>query len=128
MKTNFETDETAPGMLSANLLVKVFEPGGAFSISSLTVPYSPFQSYAGIKVPEGPKPWGFLYSGKEHTADIVNVDSKGNLINGSKEMEVEFYKVQWRWWWDNSGGSFSNFTQDKYNKLVKTSRVTLVNG
>ena len=81
---NFETDENAPGMLSANLFVKVFEPGGAFSINSVTVPYSPYTSYAGIKLPEGEKPWGFLITGKTHTAQIVDVDNKGNLITGKQ--------------------------------------------
>jgi uncharacterized protein YfaS (alpha-2-macroglobulin family) len=124
----FQTEENAPGMLSANLLVKVFEPGGAFSINSLMIPYSPYTSYVGIKLPEGEKPWGFLTTGKTHTAQIVDVDNKGNLISGSEEVEVQFYKIQWRWWWDNSGDNFSNFTQDKYNKLIKTEKVQLVNG
>ena len=43
-------------------------------------------------------------------------------------MEVQFYKIQWRWWWDNSGDNLSNFTQDKYNKLIKTETVHLNNG
>lgn len=125
---NFQTEESAPGMLSANLLVKVFEPGGAFSINSLTIPYSPYTSYVGLKLPEGEKPWGFLTTGKTHTARIVDVDNKGNLISGNQEVEVQFYKIQWRWWWDNSSDNFSNFTQDKYNKLIKTEKVELVNG
>ena len=128
IRPDFETDESAPGMLSANLFVKVFEPGGAFSINSLTIPYSPYNSYAGIKIPEGEKPWGFLTTGKTHTADIVNVDRKGNELAGNREVEVQFYKIQWRWWWDNSSDNLSNFTQDKFNKLVKTERVPLVNG
>lgn len=128
IRTNFETDEIAPGMLSANLLVKVFEPGGAFSVNSMSIPYSPFTSYAGIKIPEGDKTWGFLASGKTHTADIVEVDRKGNLLSGNQQVEVQFYKIQWRWWWDNSGDNLSNFTQDKYNKLLKTEKVNLVNG
>ncbi len=124
----FETDENAPGMLTANLFVKVFEPGGAFSINSVSVPYSPYTSYAGIKLPEGEKPWGFLITGKTHTAQIVDVDNKGNLLPGNKDMEVQFYKIQWRWWWDNSGDNLSNFTQDKYNKLIKKETIHLLNG
>ncbi|MDQ2863438.1 MAG: MG2 domain-containing protein, partial [Bacteroidota bacterium] len=128
VKPNFETDENAPGMLSANLLTKVFEPGGSFSINSMTIPYSPYTSYAGIKMPEGEKPWGFLLTGKTHTAQIVDVDKQGNLLNGEQDVQVQFYKIQWRWWWDNSGDNLSNFTQDKYNKLIKTETVHLNNG
>jgi alpha-2-macroglobulin len=126
--TNFETDGNAPGMLSANLFVKVFEPGGSFSIDNVTIPYSPYTNYVGIKMPEGEKPWGFLLTGKTHTAQIVDVDNKGKLLAGDNDVEIQFYKIQWRWWWDESGDNLSNFTQDKYNKLIKTETVHLSNG
>jgi uncharacterized protein YfaS (alpha-2-macroglobulin family) len=128
VKPNFETEGNAPGMLSANLSVKVFEPGGSFSIDNVTIPYSPYTSYAGIKMPEGEKPWGFLLTGKTHTAQIVDVDNHGNLLSGNEDVEVQFYKIQWRWWWDESGDNLSNFTQDKYNKLIKAETVHLTNG
>ncbi|MFZ1451288.1 MAG: MG2 domain-containing protein [Ferruginibacter sp.] len=128
LKTNFEIDETAPGMLSANMMVKVFEPGGSFSIDNVTMPYSPYESYAGVKLPDGEKPFDYLMAGKNHTAQIVNVNSKGTLIGGSGEVEVQFYRIQWRWWWDNNGDNLSNFTQDEYNKLLKTEKVQLNNG
>lgn len=128
VKPNFELDEKAPGMLNANLVVKVFEPDGNFSIDNITMPYSPYASYAGLKLPEGDKTWGFLEAGKTHTAQIINVDSKGNLITGNNDVEVQFYKIQWRWWWDNTGDNFSNFTQDQFNKLLKKETVHLTNG
>ncbi len=84
LKPNFEIDEHAPGMLNANLVVKVFEPGGSFSIDNMTIPYSPYASYAGIKLPEGEKPFDYLLTGKTHTVQIVNVDSKGNLLTGQQ--------------------------------------------
>ncbi len=127
IKANFEMDN-APGMLNANLVVKVFEPGGSFSIDNETIPYSPYASYVGIKMPEGEKPWGFLLTGKPHIVQIVNVDSKGNLLTDNSDVEVQFYKIQWRWWWDNTGDNLSNFTQDKYNKLIKKEVVHLNNG
>ena len=128
LKTNFEIDESAPGMLSANMMVKVFEPGGSFSIDNVSMPYSPYASYAGLKLPDGEKPFDFLLAGKNHTAQIVDVDSKGNLIAGASEVEVQFYRIQWRWWWDNNGDNLSNFTQDEYNKLIKKETVKLSNG
>ncbi len=128
VKPNFEIDGAAPGMLYASLGVKVFEPGGTFSIDNLTMHYSPYNSYAGIKLPEGDKNWGYLLTGKTHTAQIVDVDCRGNLVSGNNDVEVQFYKIQWRWWWDNSGDNLSNFTQDQYNKLIKTETVHLYNG
>lgn len=128
LKTNFELEGQAPGMLNANMLVKVFEPGGNFSIDNVIVPYSPYASYAGIKMPEGEKPFNYLLAGKTHTIQIADVDNKGNPIPGDRAVEVQFYRIQWRWWWDDDGDNLSNFTQNEYNKLIKTEKVQLSNG
>lgn len=128
IKPDFQIDEAAPGMLTANLVVKVFEPGGTFSIDNMSIPYSPYSSYVGLKLPDGEKPFDYLLAGKNHTTQIVNVDSKGNLLSGNNDVEVEFYRIQWRWWWDNNGDNLSNFTQNEYNKLLKKETVHLANG
>lgn len=128
LKPAFETDESAPGMLNANMVVKVFEPGGAFSIDNLSIPYSPYASYVGVKLPAGEKPFDFLLSGKIHTLQIVNVDNRGNLLTGDNDVEVQFYRIQWRWWWDDNGDNLSNFTQNEYNKLLSKQTVHLANG
>ncbi|MFT3979146.1 MAG: MG2 domain-containing protein [Ferruginibacter sp.] len=127
LKPLFET-ESAPGMLNANLLVKVFEPGGAFSIDNVNLNYSPYASYAGLKLPQGEKPFNYLLAGKTHTADLADVDAKGNPVAGRSQMEVQFYRIQWRWWWDDNGDNLSNFTQNSYNKLIKSDTVSLTNG
>ncbi len=128
LKPNFETTEAAPGMLTANLLVKVFEPGGSFSVDNISIPFSPYASYAGLKLPEGEKPFNFLLAGKTHIAQLANVDGRGNIVNGNTEVEVQFYRIQWRWWWDDNGDNLSNFTQNEYNKLLKKETVKLFNG
>lgn len=125
----FETVEGAPGQLLANLSIKVFEPGGNFSIDNYAMPFNPYSSYVGVHVPEGDKNWGYLLAGAPHRFDIVDVDTKGTPLTGSTTVDVELYKIQWRWWWDNNGeNSISNFTQDQYNKLIRTQTVTLQNG
>jgi uncharacterized protein YfaS (alpha-2-macroglobulin family) len=128
VKPDFQLEESAPGMLTANLLIKVFEPGGSFSINNMSIPYSPFASYAGIKMPSGEKPFDYLLAGKQQTVQLVNVDNKGNLLSGSRDMELLFYKIQWRWWWDEAGDNLSNFTQNEYNKLIKKEDIILTNG
>lgn len=124
----FENTEGAPGFLRANFTIKVFEPGGAFSIDNITMPYSPYASYVGVKVPEGEKPFNYLLTGKTYNIDIVNVDAAGKKTGGNKEVKCELYKVEWKWWWDNSGSGLSNYTSSRYSKLIKSSRVTLSNG
>lgn len=128
INTNIRLDKEAAGMMQANMFIKVFEPGGAFSIKSVSLPFSPFSSYVGIRMPEGQKPWGFVTTGKTHTVKVVNVDASGKLTSGKRSLDVSFYKIQWRWWWDRSGDDFSNFTQDKFNKLVSTQTIQTENG
>lgn len=129
VKPDFGQVENAPGQLLANMNIKVFEPGGAFSIDNVSMPYNPYNSYVGVHVPKGDKTWGFLLSGQPQRFDIVDVDTKGAPIKGTTTVDVELYKITWRWWWDNSGeNTLSNFTQDKYNKLIRNQPVDLVNG
>ncbi|MFL9484721.1 alpha-2-macroglobulin family protein [Chitinophagaceae bacterium LWZ2-11] len=124
---SFDAGAKAPGMLLANLMIKVFEPGGNFSVDNVSMPYHPYSSYAGVHVPDGDKQWGFLTSNKTQSFELVDVNTNGVLVGGATNVEVEVYKIQWRWWWDNSN-NVSNFTQDQYNKLVKKETVTLEGG
>ena len=125
---SFEAGKEAPGMLLANLVVKVFEPGGNFSIDNIALPYNPYTSYAGVHVPESKDNWGYIESGKQHRFDLVDVTTDGQLTNGATNLEVTLYKIQWRWWWDNSGEGLSNFTQNNYNKLISKETVAITNG
>ncbi len=124
----FDAGSQAPGMLLANLVVKVFEPGGNFSTDNISMPYNPYTSYIGVQLPKGDESWGYLTAGKIHSFNIVDVNTSGALTNGATNVEVELYKIQWRWWWDNSGDNLSNFTQDSYNKLIKKESMSLNNG
>ena len=128
VNTNINVEKQAPGQLRANFLVKVFEPGGNFSIQQLAMPYNVYQGYVGIKIPKGSDLSGMLVTDKDHEIDIADVDVHGNAFSGSRNVELELYKIQWRWWWDETGNELSNFTQDRYNKLIKTEKVQLVNG
>ncbi len=128
VNTNINVEKQAPGQLKANFLVKVFEPGGNFSIQSLSMPYNVYPGYVGIKTPKGSDLSGMLVTDKDQDIDIADVDVKGKPFTGVRNVELELYKIQWRWWWDETGNEMSNFTQDKYNKLIKTENVRLTNG
>ena len=124
---NVEDIEGAPGMLKANFIVKVFEPGGAFSIDHISIPYSPYPSYVGIKVPKGQEPWDYLLTNKNYGIDIVNVNPEGRLTGSSVQVTAELHKLEWRWWWDNSGRG-SNYSSSQYSKLIKRETVSLSGG
>jgi hypothetical protein len=46
-------EQPSPGALEAAFLTRVFEETGEFSSDSLTLPFHPYQAYAGIKTPQG---------------------------------------------------------------------------
>jgi uncharacterized protein YfaS (alpha-2-macroglobulin family) len=128
INADINVEKQAPGQLRANFLVKVFEPGGNFSIQQTTLPYNVYTGYVGIKTPSGSELSGMLVTDKDHQIDIADVDVNGNALAGTRNVQLELYKVQWRWWWDQTGDETSNFTQDKYNKLITTESVQLNNG
>jgi len=129
INTNLNENNTAPGVLRANFTTKVFEPGGNFSIDNFSIPYHVYSNYLGIKPPKGDRLSGMLLTGRDHKIDIVNVNTDGKLITTSKTVQVELYKTQWRWWWEqDSQYTYANFTQNKYNKLIETKKITLLNG
>jgi uncharacterized protein YfaS (alpha-2-macroglobulin family) len=125
---SFDAGTQAPGMLLANLTVKVFEPGGSFSIDNIALPYHPYNTYAGVKVPDGDPRWGYLLSGRTHRFSIADVTTDGLPVSGRSNMELSLYKIQWRWWWDNSSDNLSNFTQDQFTKLIKKENLSINNG
>jgi uncharacterized protein YfaS (alpha-2-macroglobulin family) len=128
VNADINVEKQAPGQLNAHFVVKVFEPGGNFSLQTLSLPYNVYQGYVGIKTPKGSDISDMLFTGRDNQIDIADVDTKGNAFAGTRNVQLELYKVQWRWWWDQTGNELSNFTQDKYNKLIKTETVRLTNG
>ena len=129
VNAEIQLGKVAPGQLKANFEVKVFEPGGDFSIDHFSMPYNPFTSYAGLRMPTGDRTTGMLLTDRPHAIDLVDVDGNGNLTKGNRDVQVELYKIRWRWWWDEGQeDDYSNFTQDSYNQLLSKETVTLHDG
>lgn len=129
VNADIQLGKLAPGQLKANFEVKVFEPGGDFSIDHFSMPYNPFTSYVGLRLPTGDRTTGMLLTDQAHSIDLVDVDDNGNLTRGTRDVQVELYKIRWRWWWDEGeGDEFSNFTQDSYNQMLSKETVTLQDG
>lgn len=118
----------APGMLRTSFTTRVFEPGGNFSIDQVNIPYSPYSSYVGLRAPQGDRLSGMLVTDQDHAIEIVAVDAQGRKLTGNRRVQVEFYKIRWRWWWDQEDEYLGNFTQDEYNQLLRKEILTLANG
>lgn len=115
--TKVNLNDVAPGKLRANFLTRVFEEGGEFSVNSMSIPYSPYESYVGIGKPESGDVNGTLVTDDVHKIKVISVNSEGkpNQVDGLK---VRVYKVGWRWWWDYSSEYFGNYVGSNYNKYV----------
>jgi alpha-2-macroglobulin len=127
VQVSLATGNSAPGFLNAIFRGKVYEESGNFSIDRFSIPYYPYKSFVGMKTPEGEKYSGILYFDKTHTVDLVSVDGDGNPVTRDN-LEISMYKLNWRWWWDNSYEGIANYIDGSYSKLVKTGTAKTVNG
>ena len=124
----FDVGEKAPGMINVNLLTKVFETGGNYSIDRFTIPYHPYDSYIGIKTPESKGYRQELETDTSHNISIVALDPDGKLVAESKWVKVTLYRMDWRFWWDRTYDDLSSYSEESYHNPIQTSDVQLING
>ncbi len=118
---------TPPGMLTANLSTRVFEPSGAYSIDHFEVPVSPYDRYVGIRTPPGDLARGMLLTNEKHPVQIVSVDADGQLVDGVK-VDVALYKIQWRWWWESGPEEMPDFTTSASHTPIQQTSLSLEDG
>jgi len=123
----FALDWPAPGMLTANLSVRVFEPGGAFSVDRFSVPVSPLSRYVGIRTPKGDTSRGMLLTDEKHEVDIVLVDPGGNPVD-SGTVRVSLHKIDWRWWWSRGQDNLTRYADASSATAIASDLVELVDG
>lgn len=116
VQAKFEIGSTAPGMLMANFVTRVYEESGDFSIDANRMLYSPYKRYAGIKSPQQTRDQ--LNTGNTYTYEVASTDYLGKPQAGT-ELDVRIYKVYWYWWWSSDNSSLANYVSDSYNKPVK---------
>ena len=117
-EVNMPAADDAPGMLSADFVCSVEEPGGDVSFSAVTVPYSPFRAYVGIKVPvEGDSPW--LETDKDYHIDIVAVDKDGKRLSG-EHLSYAIFKLKWSWWWESRAEDLDSYVNSPSAERLAT--------
>jgi uncharacterized protein YfaS (alpha-2-macroglobulin family) len=123
----FTSGDDAPGMLNLNLLTKVYEPGGNYSFDRFSVPYYPHQRYVGVKnIMSQSKP--VLQTDTTHKIDFVLLSPEGKLISDQTELEVKVFRLDWRFWWDQSNQNLTNYAEDTYYSPIQKAKVKCVNG
>lgn len=121
------TAENAPGMLDAFFTSRVFEEGGGFSINTRNVPFHPYRNYVGIKLPKGDAARGMLLTDTIHKVEIASLAADGNPVSLEK-VEVALYKIDWKWWWDQSGDSLASFASASHHNVLKQGVVATRDG
>lgn len=111
------TESVAPGVLNAIVRGKVFEESGNFSIDRFTIPYYPYVSYTGIRLPKGDVARGMLLTDTTHRVDVVTVDADGAPVSRNG-VRLSLYKIEWRWWWDQSEAGQVNFMSGSYSQPI----------
>lgn len=123
---NIQIEGEAPGILNAHFKGKVYEQGGDFSINQFTIPYYPYSSFVGIQLPEGDHR-GMLLTDKEQPVDIVCLTPEG-VPTGNRYVTCQVYKLDWKWWWDQSSNSSSNYIGVSYRTPIAEQQVKISNG
>src|SRR5690606_26519254 len=127
VRATLEMSGRPSGIMQADFRGKVFDASGNFSIDRFSIPYYPYKSYVGLKVPEGESYSGVLHTDEDHDISVVSVDVDGRPL-GRRELNVSLYKLSWRWWWDNTFESLANFVEDNYTTVVREEKITTSDG
>lgn len=127
VEATFEQSGAPSGFLNAVFRGKVYEESGNFSIDRFSIPYYPYPAFVGIRLPEGEKYSGILYTDTNHKVAIATVDAEGKTLS-REGIEVNMYKLDWRWWWENTHESLANFVEGSYSTLVKSEKINTTGG
>ncbi|MEL6864447.1 MAG: MG2 domain-containing protein, partial [Bacteroidota bacterium] len=109
-----------PGKMRIDFRLRAFEKGGDFSEDNFSIPYLPFESYAGVSIPKNRYGSKRIDIDKGGNVDFVLVDSDGKPI-ANRDITVGLYRVNWRWWWERSRNNVTQYNSSThYNALDST--------
>ena len=110
--------QDAPGMLKADLICKVSEPGGNTSTVANSVRFSPFSHYVGIDLKDSE-----YETDKDIVFKLVSVDVNGKAASGRK-LEYKIYRLGWNWWWECDSRNLDRYVSGKSAELETSGRIT----
>ena len=116
-----------PGFMTTVFRGKVFEESGNFSIDRFSLPFFPYESYAGLRVPPGEKYSGMLYTDQEQQVEVTFLDIDGKPVSRDG-VEINLYRLNRYWWWDNSYDNIANYIVGNNTSLVSSGSVSAGNG
>jgi uncharacterized protein YfaS (alpha-2-macroglobulin family) len=117
-----------PGKVTARFMTRVFEPSGVFSSEQISMEYSPYKRYAGLRIPRGDAARNMLLTDTDHKADIVILDEDGKPVQESVAVTCAIYKLSWRWWWEMGATEAAEFSSTLSRNALSRGTVNTVNG
>jgi len=127
INTSIGTENESPGVLNAIFRGKAFEESGNFSIDNFSIPFYPYSSYIGIRPPLGDKARGMLLTDTAQRVEVVTIDANGNPVS-HRNIQMNLYKINWRWWWDGSSEDNVNFMTGQYSEPIASGLINTTNG
>lgn len=125
---DISTESEPPGKLNATFVTNVYEAGGNASVDKFTMPYYPYSSFVGVKLPKGDKARGMLLTDTTHKVELIVLDAEGKPVKSGHTIEMEFYKISWRWWWDQSANDLASYSARSSFTSLKKGKVFSKNG
>ncbi len=120
---SFRPNSEVNGMVMATFMTRVFEHGGDFSTNSVSYKISPFEKYAGLKIPWSDPRLMKLNTDEDHTIGIVTVDADGRPVPASG-ITVKVFMLEWRYWWSNSYENLASYAGRTYHKPVYNNTIS----
>lgn len=118
-----ELNGRAPAAVKANVVTRVFEPGGDFSTDRTDVLYYPYTAYGGLRLPESPDRWGGYYTDTTYAVGVAAVDATGQLLP-HHALKVQVVKVGDNWWWSGDMDDPSNYMAAPSSRVVQEENIT----
>ncbi|MEZ4756750.1 MAG: MG2 domain-containing protein [Flavobacteriales bacterium] len=97
-----------PALVKADLVTRIFEPGGDASMDRTTVHIAPYDHYVGVRIPAASGAWGSYYTDTTYAVEIATLNAGGTPVGG-RDLEVQVMKLDHSWWWDGAVGGSANY-------------------
>ncbi len=113
-------NKTAPGLLRANFKTRAFEKGGDFSTDVSVLKIHPYEYYSGVFIPKNKYGEKRLDIDRKNAVEFAAVNKNGQPL-ANRKLSVGFYRVNWRWWWDESDDDVTSYNSaSHYGAIDKT--------
>lgn len=127
VNASLDVQGTPPGMLNAVFRGKAFEESGNFSIDRFSIPFYPYESFTGIRLPKGDQARGMLLTDTTHRVEVVTVDADGSPLSRNG-IEMTIHKINWAWWWDQAAAGDASYMSSGSSEPIAMGTIRTVQG